>query len=143
MSQVVGSNSSYKPITNTTWVRARLFELQKGCTRLAAASDQVYQFSPGTPASSTTTTGLHDIAEILLKVTPKSKSNQTSIQYPNGITIAIMFQHIPHGYIYTSRLYENSIFPNFDDSKRKYNSDCKHISNKIFPGCRYITSAYF
>ena len=46
----------------------------KGCTRLAAASDKVYQllahgrwFSPGTPASSTTKTG-HDIAEILLKV---------------------------------------------------------------------------
>jgi len=38
-------------------------------------SDKVYQFlahgrwsSPGTPASSTTKTGRHDIAEILLKV---------------------------------------------------------------------------
>jgi hypothetical protein len=63
------------PITNTTWVRTRLCKLQKGCTRLAAASDRVYQllahgrwFSPGTPASSTTNTGRHDIAEILLKV---------------------------------------------------------------------------
>jgi hypothetical protein len=44
-------------------------------SRLAAASDKVYQllahgrwFSPGTPASSTTKTGRHDIAEILLKV---------------------------------------------------------------------------
>ena len=43
---------------------------KKGCTRLAAASDKVYQllahgrwFSPGTPASSTTKTGHHDIAE--------------------------------------------------------------------------------
>ena len=43
--------------------------------RLAAASDKVYQllahgrwFSQGTPASSTTKTGRHDIAEILLKV---------------------------------------------------------------------------
>ena len=42
---------------------------------LAAASDKVYQllvhgrwFSPGTPASSTTETGRHDIAEILLRV---------------------------------------------------------------------------
>jgi hypothetical protein len=65
----------YKPITNTAWVRARLCKLQKGCTRLAAASDKVYQllahgrwFSPGTPPSSTTKTGRHDIAEILLKV---------------------------------------------------------------------------
>ena len=48
---------------------------KKGCTRLAAASDKVYQFlahgrwfSPGTPASSTTKTDPHDIAEILLKV---------------------------------------------------------------------------
>ena len=56
-------------------IRGRLCKLQKGCTRLAAASDKVYQllahgrwFSPGTPASSTTKTGRHEIAEILLKV---------------------------------------------------------------------------
>jgi hypothetical protein len=49
--------NSYKPITNTAWVRAQLCKLQKGCTRLAAASDKVYQllahgrwFSPGTQA---------------------------------------------------------------------------------------------
>jgi hypothetical protein len=48
---------------------------KKGCTRLAAASDKVYQllangrwFSPGTPASSTTKTDRFDVAEILLKV---------------------------------------------------------------------------
>ena len=67
-------------MTNTAWVRARLCKLQKGCTRLAAASDTVYQllahglwFSPGTPASSTTTTGRHDIAAILLKVALKQQ----------------------------------------------------------------------
>ena len=57
---------------------------KKGCTQLAAASDKVYQFlghgrwfSPGTPASSTTKTGCHDIAEILLKVAlnPINQSN--------------------------------------------------------------------
>jgi hypothetical protein len=32
-------------------------------------------FSPGTPASSTTKTGRHDIAEILLKVMLNIKSN--------------------------------------------------------------------
>jgi hypothetical protein len=42
MSYVVGSNNSYKPITNTAWVRAQLCKLQKRCTRLAAASDKVY-----------------------------------------------------------------------------------------------------
>jgi hypothetical protein len=74
------------PITNAAWVRARLCRLQKRCTRLAAASDKVYPllahgrwFSPGTPASSTTKTGCHDIAEILLKVAlkhQKSKNKQ-------------------------------------------------------------------
>ena len=51
----------------------------KRCTRLAAASDKVYQllaqgrwFSPGTPASSTTKTGRYDRAEILLKVALKT-----------------------------------------------------------------------
>ena len=76
MSQVVGlHNNSRKLITNTEWVRARLCKLQKGRTRLAAAGDKVYQllvngrwFSPGIPAFSTTKTGLHDIAEIVLKV---------------------------------------------------------------------------
>ena len=76
MSWVVGlPSNSYKPITNTAWVRARLCKLQKGCTPLAAARDKVYQllahgrwFSPGTPVSSTTKTGRRDIVEILLKV---------------------------------------------------------------------------
>jgi hypothetical protein len=51
------------------------------CTRLAAASDKVYQllahsrwFSPGTPASSTTKTGRHEIAESGIK---HQKSNQS------------------------------------------------------------------
>jgi len=54
---------------------------KKGCTRLVAASDNVYQllaqgrwFSPGTPASSTTKTGRHDIAEIFLKVALNTKN---------------------------------------------------------------------
>jgi hypothetical protein len=61
---------------------------KKGCTWLAAASDKVYQllshgrwFSPGIPVSSTTKTGRHDIAEILLKVAlkhHKSKSTKTT-----------------------------------------------------------------
>jgi hypothetical protein len=57
---------------------------KKGCTRLSAASDKVYQllahgrwFSPGTTVSSTTKAGRHDIAEILLKVALKhNKANQ-------------------------------------------------------------------
>ena len=87
MSEVVGLlSNSYKPIANTAWVRARLCKLQKGCTRIAVASDNVYQllahergFSPGIPASSTTKTGRHDIAEILLKVALNTK-NQNQIK---------------------------------------------------------------
>ena len=53
---------------------------KKGCTRFAAASDkddqllaQAWWFSPGTLPSSTTKTGCHDIAEILLKVMLNTK----------------------------------------------------------------------
>jgi len=76
------------------WVR----KLQKGCIRLAAASDKVYQllahgrwFSPGTTASSTTKTGRHDIVEILLKVAlkhQKSKSNQIFFIYTHKSQLA-------------------------------------------------------
>jgi len=62
---------------------------KKGCTRLAVASDKVYQllahgrwFSLGTPASSTTKTGCHDIAEILLKVALRhNKTNKSKSSY--------------------------------------------------------------
>ena len=75
MSLVVGlSSNSYKPISNTVRVRARLCKFEKGCTRLAAASDKIYQlltngqwFSPGTPPSFTTKTGRHDIAEHIVE----------------------------------------------------------------------------
>jgi hypothetical protein len=69
-------------------LRARLCKLQKGCTRLAAASDKVYQlladgrwFSLGTPASSTTKTGCHDIADILLQVALKHQKSIKSNLY--------------------------------------------------------------
>jgi hypothetical protein len=59
---------------------------KKECIRLAAASDKVYQllahgqwFSPGNPASSTTKTGRHDIAERLLKVALKHQKSNKSI----------------------------------------------------------------
>jgi hypothetical protein len=51
---------------------------KKGCTRLAAASDKVYQLLAHgrwfSPVSSTTKTGRHDIAEILLKVALNTKN---------------------------------------------------------------------
>ena len=91
----------YLPITNTAWVRARLCKLQKGCTQLAAASDKVYQllahglwFSLGTPASSTTKTGRHDIAEIFLKVAlSQKKSNCWYLNYEFIKEVMYMIQH--------------------------------------------------
>ena len=60
---------------------------KKGCTRLAAANDNVYQllaqgwwFFPGSPASSTTKTGRHDVAEILLKVALNTKIHSNSFK---------------------------------------------------------------
>ena len=102
---VVGSNSSYKPITNTAWVRAQIGKLQKGSTRLAAASDKVYQlfdqgrwFSPGTPASSTSKTGRHDIAEILLKVALKEikikKNSNDAYIYLQRYIVSVMDCHL-------------------------------------------------
>jgi len=68
-------NSAYKPITNTEWIRAQLCKLQKRVHQLLAHGRW---FSSGTPASSTTRNGLHDIAEILLKMALSTniKSNQ-------------------------------------------------------------------
>ena len=69
MTYVVGlSNNSYKPVTNTAREHA-LF-----CKKDAVASDKVYElfahgrwFSTDTTASSTTKSGRHDIADILLR----------------------------------------------------------------------------
>jgi hypothetical protein len=64
---------------------------KKRCTRLAVASDKVYQlfaygrwFSPSTLASSTTKTGRHDIAESSIK---HIKSNQSIKLYNCFITV--------------------------------------------------------
>jgi hypothetical protein len=67
-----------------------------GCTRLTAASIKVYQllahgrwFSPGTPASSTTKTGCHDIAEILLKVALNTKNQKSNHHLPTSTFLVI------------------------------------------------------
>ena len=82
MSQVVGlPHNSYKPITNTAWIHARLCKLQKR----VHSQPQVIKFTSCLPmvgsslpvllTSSTTKTRCHDIAEILLKV-PLNTKNQ-------------------------------------------------------------------
>jgi len=80
---------------------------KKRCTRLAAASDKVYQllaqgrwFSPGTPDSSTTKTGRHDI---LLKVALKHQKinqsiNQWHVMLGDVIAIGISGYNEHNGY---------------------------------------------
>ena len=102
-------------------IRARLCKLQKGCIRLAAASHKVYQlsahgrwFSPGTPASSTTKTGSHDIAEILLKVASNTINQQIRsiwkkymneyFEYMTGYAVLILRAYIKMGVFLTSRV---------------------------------------
>jgi hypothetical protein len=74
----------------------------KGCTWLSAASDKVYQwlahgrwFSLGTPASSTTKTGRHDIAESGVKhqksIKKNQSSNQISLSVPSVVSLAYEF----------------------------------------------------
>ena len=135
MSQVVGSNNSYKPITNTAWVRALLCKLQKRCTRLAAASDKAYQllahgwwFTPGTPVSSTTKTGRHDIAEILLKVAYQ-KSNQSKLKDQLRVLVQLCFIK-RNGQIPCART-EQILFckKNHSDSTKKFSET--DIINKL------------
>jgi hypothetical protein len=80
-------NNTYKPIDNTTWVRARL-------CKLSAASDKVYQLLAHgrwfSPASSTTKTGRHDIVEILLKVALNTTNQSINQSIIAKCTVSIM-----------------------------------------------------
>jgi hypothetical protein len=75
--------------THTRGFAPGFVDYRKVCTRLAAASNTDYLllahgrwFSPVTPASSSTKTGRHDIAEILLKVA--LKHNKSKIKSNHG-----------------------------------------------------------
>ena len=119
MSQVVGlPNNSCKPITNTAWVHARLCKLQKGCFRLAATSDKVYQllahgrwFSPGTPASSTTKTGRHDIAESDVK---HNKSNLLQMHMTIFMLGIIQFRFV--SYVWWCLIFFHHVLHTFKQS---------------------------
>ena len=70
----------------SSWVLAQLYKLQKGCTRLAAASDKVYQFFPKVGGSLRVLRLLPPlklvaIAEILLKVALNTKIQNNWISY--------------------------------------------------------------
>ena len=112
-----------------------LINYKKGCTRLTAASDKMYQllangrwFSPGTPASSTTKTGRHDIAEILLKVTLNTinqiKSNQMS---PTVLFIVLYYECVCIG----SKL--NLVLFNNEHSFQSFEFERDHCSLFCLP----------
>ena len=67
-------SSSCRPITNAMCVRARLVNFKRGAFD---SQPQVMEFASclpmvgGSPASSTTKAGRHDVAEVLLKVALK------------------------------------------------------------------------
>jgi hypothetical protein len=65
-------------------------------------------FSPGTPASSTTKTGRHDIAEILLKVALNTKnqikSNQILIVENRNVDSLVVFVFLSRFKIYCKQL---------------------------------------
>jgi hypothetical protein len=94
-------------------VERRFVNYKNECTRLAAACDKVCQllahdrwFSPGTTASSSTKTGRHDIAEILLKVALNTKNQ--SINKCNELqmtTFLICFNCISNSLFTGSTLY--------------------------------------
>jgi hypothetical protein len=74
---------------------------KKGCIRIAAASDKVYQllahgrwFSPGTPASSTTKTGRHDIAESGVKYNKPNQTNLVSVYCRGVIKVLVLVNMI-------------------------------------------------
>jgi hypothetical protein len=79
-------------------VRSRLCKLQEECIL-----DKVYQllangrwFSPGTPSSSTTKAGRHDITEILMKVALSTINQIKSIAYKcRNMVLAIQVKHCP------------------------------------------------
>jgi hypothetical protein len=81
-------------------IKMVLFKKKKGCTRLAAASDKAYQlltngrwFSPGTPASSTTKTGRHDIAEILLPTNDLLIPDSNSKSVTCFVSVQVSYTH--------------------------------------------------
>jgi hypothetical protein len=77
MSQIYSFIFYFLPIRR--WFAPGFVNYKKGCTRLAAANDKVYQllahvrwFSPGSPSSSTTKTGrLHHVFPILSVILTK------------------------------------------------------------------------
>jgi hypothetical protein len=111
---------------------------KKACTRLAAASDKVYQllahgrwFSPCTPASSTTKTGRHNIAEILLKVELNTKNQ--SINYLNLNCTCGVYSLMPRDEkIYTKRELKFKCFMHFVSKTYILQTNIQNVLHTFF-----------
>ena len=123
---------------------------EKGCTRLAAASDKAYQllahsrwFSLGNLASTTAKTGRHDIAEILLKV-----ALNTINQLKSDIRLMCKAHlHLIINWMITVCCYKQIIYktigvliePNFSYSKSINVMTCHGMSAILESNWRYQT----
>ena len=98
--------------------------------KLAAASDKVYQllahgrwFFPGTLASSTTKTGRHDIAEILLKVALNTKIQIQILLYATF--------SLQEGWPYKRGTTVSNIISNFIDLKKHLNVERNTVKTAL------------
>jgi hypothetical protein len=115
-----------------------LVNYKKGCTRLAATSDNFYQllahglwFSPGTPASSTTKTGRLDITEILLKVVLSTINQSINFSIPIKMEIQILkYIATEYDYLGCFKSFSSSILIIWPSEKTVY----VHVScNQVLP----------
>ena len=93
---------------------------KKGCTRLAAASDKVYQllahgqwFSPGTPTSSSTKTGRHDIAWNIAETGIKTPKINQSVKWSPlfiQLTCNTFFHILPHSFSYPTDMHLHFVY---------------------------------
>ena len=115
-------------------IKLNVHILLKWCTRLADASDEIYQFLAYgrwfSPASSTTKTGRHDIAEILLKVALNTinqmKSISSSLKKCPHCNLAHFGPHIPSSVDCTRlNLHQNTTQKTKSKKDRQYNDQKK------------------
>ena len=88
------SRLKYEKVNGRTTDAKTSYDPLKQCTRLAGASDKVYQLLVHgqwfSLASSTTKTGRHDIAEILLKVALKLQESTTKSFEEHDLNLRIL-----------------------------------------------------
>jgi hypothetical protein len=115
---LIFSSETTGPIATTLWWNGPWMAPFQNCVR--------WWFSPGSPASSTTKTGRHDIAEILLKVALNTKNQIKSI-------------HVDYDFLIISK-YGNVLYKYMKSLTNDVNNLCKlkNIYWKFYHGFLYI-----